>query len=578
MKQHSKNATSRRTGYTLLELVVASTSATVLMVGLTSSLYIASQSLAVATGSLAETRAANTALATINRDLQSALTLSELTTTSITMSVPDRNGDNVPETIRYSWSGVVGDPLTQTYNGQTATNLASNVQSLAFAWQTRLIEGVSVRPIVLFVSGQTPGGTGGLVTASAAEQLRIDLMQDWGFDVTVISQSATQAEIDAELAQANVVYVSGSASGATVSTKLNAATLGVVTESFTHAEQLGFYSSLTTSSLSSTTINVTNTSHYITAGYSAGNLAVLSSAQEIKWTTSTTAPEAAKVAEADIATNYPSLLILDAEDELADASLAAGRRCQLPWGENSFDASALNSDGRTLMQRAIEWGAGAGADTESEATGPVYEEFTETQVTNTTSLSLSVPPSFSTGDLLIAAVATDGNRASSLSAPAGWNEILVNDGNSACTLGVWWKLAGASESSSNFTWTTSEKAYGWMMRFTSHDPASPIHVSASDEGSSNSPTAPAVTTTLGSCLILRIGGFDDDDITNGDAGMTGHTTITAGESDSSSTAASGAAAYQLQSAAGSSGTASFSLTASEQHRTVTIAIAPNPSP
>jgi len=129
-----------RAGYTLLELVVASASATVLMGGLASSLYIAAQSLDVGAGSLAETRRGQRALAIIHGDLQSALTLSELTATAVTMSVPDRNGDNVPEIIRYAWSGTPGEPLTQSYNGATATTVVANVQAFSLAALTRLIE------------------------------------------------------------------------------------------------------------------------------------------------------------------------------------------------------------------------------------------------------------------------------------------------------------------------------------------------------------------------------------------------------------------------------------------------------
>ena len=547
------------------------------MGGLSSSLYIAAQSLEVGTGTLLETRTANTALAMINRDLQSALTLSELTATSVTMTVPDRNGDDVPETIRYNWAGTAGEPLTQVYNGGSATTLAANVQSFSLAWLTRLMEGVSSRPIVLFISGQAPDGSGGIATPSASEQLRIDLMDGWGYDVTVFSQQASQAEIDAELANVNGVYVSGEASGATIGTKLNTATLGVVTESFANAEQLGFYSSLSSSSQSSTTINITNTSHYITSGYATGNLVIATSSQDIKWTTSTLAPDAATVAEADIALNQPSLLILDADDQLASGDAALGRRCQLPWGEGSFDVAALNTDGLTIMQRAIEWAAGAGNDTET--LGLQFEEYTETQESsNTTSITVAVPPGYSEGDLLIAAVATDGNTSASMSAPVGWNEIsvLAGDGN-RCALGIWWKLADTSEPSSfTFTWADMEKPYGWIMRFTGHDPSSPIHVTATDLGATSNPTAPAVTTTVDGCLILRLGGFDDDDITVGDAGMTGHSTINANESDASSSSTSGAAAYQMQTSAGDSGTANFTLTGSEQYRTVTISIAPAP--
>ena len=61
----------------------------------------------------------------------------------------------------------------------------------------------------------------------------------------------------------------------------------------------------------------------------------------------------------------------------------------------------------------------------------------------------------------------------------GWNLISLDANGSNVTLGVWWKLAAASESSTHtFTWTGSEEAYGYIMRFIGHDTTSPVEVSA----------------------------------------------------------------------------------------------------
>lgn len=133
------------------------------------------------------------------------------------------------------------------------------------------------------------------------------------------------------------------------------------------------------------------------------------------------------------------------------------------------------------------------------------------------------------GDLLIAAVATDGDTSSSLAPPVGenWNEIDVNDYSNAVTLGVWWKLAEDPESTSHeFTWSGGQQAYGWMMHFTGHNADSPINCYSAGGATSSTPTSPGVTTTVNNCLILRLGAFDNDNITEGDTGLAGHTTIT----------------------------------------------------
>jgi len=150
-------------------------------------------------------------------------------------------------------------------------------------------------------------------------------------------------------------------------------------------------------------------------------------------------------------------------------------------------------------------------------------------------ITISRPSPTNAGDLLIAAVATDGDTSSVIAPPEGWT--LINPGayNGEVTLGVWWKIAGASEPASyQFTWWGSDKdAYGWIMRFTGQDPANPIHNwSANGQGDTNTPTSPEVTTSVDGCLILRLGAFDDDDIVVDSPGLPGHTAITMDESHS----------------------------------------------
>jgi type II secretory pathway pseudopilin PulG len=150
-------------------------------------------------------------------------------------------------------------------------------------------------------------------------------------------------------------------------------------------------------------------------------------------------------------------------------------------------------------------------------------------------ITISRPSSTNAGDLLIAAVATDGDTSGVIASPGGWTLIDRGAYNGEVTLAAWWKIAGASEPASyQFTWWGSSKdAYGWIMRFTGHDPTNPIHnQSANGQGDTNTPTSPAVTTTVNDCLILRLGAFDDDGIVVDSPGLPGHTAITMDESHS----------------------------------------------
>ena len=168
------------------------------------------------------------------------------------------------------------------------------------------------------------------------------------------------------------------------------------------------------------------------------------------------------------------------------------------------------------------------------------QEFTEAKVeTETSSITLDTPGSTSTGDLLITAVATDGSTDDSLTPPVGenWTEINTNtntNGN-AVTLGTWWKLAEVSESATHqFTWSGAQQAYAWMMRFSGHDTTDPIDISVAANSTSSSPTSPAVISTVDNALILRLGAFDDRDISVDSPGLAGHTAITMDSSTANS--------------------------------------------
>jgi len=160
-----------------------------------------------------------------------------------------------------------------------------------------------------------------------------------------------------------------------------------------------------------------------------------------------------------------------------------------------------------------------------------YRGFTEAKApfdTNT-SIAVPIPTGTSAGNLLIAAVATDGTT--SLTTPAGWELIDYGDWAGQVTLGAWWKIAVASESSPTFTWTgVGQQAYSWIMRFTGQNAANLIPATYMDGQTSISPISPYVTTSVGNCLILRLGAFDDGDVNTlpepGNPGLSGHTAIT----------------------------------------------------
>jgi hypothetical protein len=75
--------------------------------------------------------------ATIASEVRLALTVTEHTPTSITFTVADRDGDGVPETIRYSWSGKENDPITRQLNAGPAVVVSRNVRKFKMGFVTR---------------------------------------------------------------------------------------------------------------------------------------------------------------------------------------------------------------------------------------------------------------------------------------------------------------------------------------------------------------------------------------------------------------------------------------------------------
>ena len=202
-----------------------------------------------------------------------------------------------------------------------------------------------------------------------------------------------------------------------------------------------------------------------------------------------------------------------------------------------------------------------------------YQACTETKLASSASdITLTSPVSTQIGDLLVATVVTE--NTTTLTPPAGWTQIDQGQSNGgSVTVGVWWRNAAVAGSQGYvFGFSTGRKAYGWMTRITGHDPTDPIDAwAALPQDGTTSPISPSVTTTVDSTLILRIGGFQEDDVNLDAPGLPGHSPITM---DWGADKASGGAGHTGQGLAGATGTSNFTLTASKRSRTVTVAIKP----
>lgn len=133
MPRSSKNTR----GFSLVELVMAMAVSGILVGAMAATLVTASSALEQGTGTFGSERAAAEAMADLQSDLAEAIEFYERTSTSVWFSVPDRNGDKVNEHIRYAWSGVPGEPLTRSTNGNTPAAIASDVRAFDLGFVVR---------------------------------------------------------------------------------------------------------------------------------------------------------------------------------------------------------------------------------------------------------------------------------------------------------------------------------------------------------------------------------------------------------------------------------------------------------
>ncbi len=113
---------------TLAELLLAMGVFSILAGVMVSALAIASHALPDEDDTSAGMVIAAEALDRVAGDLRYALTIEELDSRRIEVTVPDRDGDGSPERIEYSWSGLDGDPLMRRVNDADEAALLEEVQ------------------------------------------------------------------------------------------------------------------------------------------------------------------------------------------------------------------------------------------------------------------------------------------------------------------------------------------------------------------------------------------------------------------------------------------------------------------
>ncbi|HRX84934.1 MAG TPA: prepilin-type N-terminal cleavage/methylation domain-containing protein [Phycisphaerae bacterium] len=128
---------SRPLGFTLVELIAAMAVMSIILLALASTVVVATRSLPSETHPVTRLTRGSAVLQGIADELAEAITISERDAHAITFTVADRDGDGVPETIRYAWTGSAGDPVTRSYNQGAPIDVADDVASFEIGYVIR---------------------------------------------------------------------------------------------------------------------------------------------------------------------------------------------------------------------------------------------------------------------------------------------------------------------------------------------------------------------------------------------------------------------------------------------------------
>ena len=176
---------------------------------------------------------------------------------------------------------------------------------------------------------------------------RKQLFESWGYYVELLSQTADQNAYDTATAEVDVVYVSERCSSTEVNTKLTRNPVGVVTDEYWLADDLGFCTSLTYGSIQQPA-KIVDTTHYITKVFSQ-DLALpdLLGTGKIAYT----AQPASGAVVLSRHANDAHFMAIDKGARLADSLPAAGRRALVAH----IYIDRADGDVKTMIRRAVDW-------------------------------------------------------------------------------------------------------------------------------------------------------------------------------------------------------------------------------
>lgn len=126
----------RASGYTLAEILVSLTILAIISVGIGSSMLIAGRAMPDADAPQQAVMSSTLGSERLCNDLPYAIQINSASTTGISFTVADRDGDTFVESLNYNWSGTAGDSLYLNINSLDPLVILPEVHSFNLSYTT----------------------------------------------------------------------------------------------------------------------------------------------------------------------------------------------------------------------------------------------------------------------------------------------------------------------------------------------------------------------------------------------------------------------------------------------------------
>lgn len=220
-------------------------------------------------------------------------------------------------------------------------------------------QGATHRVVARLVPVPVTGGMQLLLIVSDAEEPEADdlvrkaQIEEWGYNVAMISHVDDQASFDAAVELSDVCYISETTYSYTLDGKLKPAPIGIVCEEVALHDELGVSSSR--SNPWGTQIDITDNSHHILSPYATGPLTITNTNTRLNVCNGTIAGGVRVLAQ-EVSGSERMLLTIESAGDLYGGGVAVGRRVMLPWCVTAYnDFSDLTAEALDITKRAIEW-------------------------------------------------------------------------------------------------------------------------------------------------------------------------------------------------------------------------------